>query len=220
MNDQFDSNSAPIEDWEISLPELTAEEKDRLLEAIKPVPSAASAPEQIASEPDFMRTMTGTREDWGMTEPLEKPPVSPPQSEWILPPPVFRSSEGFTPKKFVEAASIKVDSASAAPTAAPVDFAEIPAPPLPSATSAAPDIEQLIAPVTAAAAPAAKIEPQPDIIEEFPAPPIAGAPVAVKAKSGAWRIVSIIFGLLAMFAFGLGFLALIYFLFFYKAAAE
>ncbi len=222
MNDQFDSHSEPSEDLELSMPELTAEEKDRLLDAIKPAPSVISAPGQDEAEPDFSRTMTGTTEDWGMTAPLAKPPAPPEQTGWQLPVPVFRSSEGYTPKKFVGQTKINDGNSPVAASAAVPDFAELPAPPIPFETSA-PELKQSPAPVVTAAAviapPVAKVEPQPDIIEEFPAPPVA-APVTIKPKSGAWRIVSIVFGLLAMLAFAAGFLALIYFLFFYKAVAE
>lgn len=207
MNDEFASKSALADEWEMSPAET---------------PSPEDSAESVAVESEA--------EDWGMTNPLTPPPNQPNQpdaSGWKQPEPVFRTSEGSAPKKFAVAAA---PAAALPPDEKLTDFSTTPAPPLPPSDEL--ETDENSAPPVSAAEPfeieatsppvsAVDVEPQPDISEqivEIP-PPIAAAP-AVKQQSKALRIVSVAAGLLAMIGFVVGFLILIYYLFFKNAAAQ
>jgi hypothetical protein len=73
-------------------------------------------------------------------------------------------------------------------------------------------------PELAPAAPAIAAAPQPNISQEYTVKPPPETPKEKKQRSETMRLVFAALGVLAMLAFAAGFLALVYFLFFYKAA--
>lgn len=201
MNEEFAAKKTPVEDLTIPTTDLN------------PSPIAAQA------------------EDWGMTSPLSKP-SSAPQSgdDWRMPEPIFRASEGFCP--------LKSDGKTRAKTTSP----EMSVPPMPSPDSFGESLANLYAPPENDAAQrtmhnlslsdlqlsASDLEPvapaaaaaQPSISQEYtikPPPADDAAEPAEKARSETARLIFAALGVLAMLGFAAGFLALVYFLFFYKA---
>jgi hypothetical protein len=74
-------------------------------------------------------------------------------------------------------------------------------------------------PELATAVPNSAAAPQPNISEEFIVKPVANeAPTEKKQRSETMRLFFAALGVLAMLSFAAGFLALVYYLFFYKAA--
>jgi hypothetical protein len=117
--------------------------------------------------------------------------VEKPGGEWQMPDPVYRQTSGYLPQGF-EKQFLQAQAADPA---------------------TAPAAVQPVAPQTStAAAPAAAVEPQPDLIEILAAePPIA--PVIARPGRSRLAIVLIIIGLVVMAAVILGFLLVVYYLF-------
>jgi hypothetical protein len=106
--------------------------------------------------------------------------------EWRMPEPVYRQTSGYLPQGFEKQF----------PASTPQPAAQVAAPPG----------------VVLGEAPAADVEPQPDIIEVLASePPIA--PVVASRRRSTLSIVLIVVGLLARAAVVVGFLIAVYFLF-------
>ena len=207
MNEEFTAKQATIE--ELSMP--TAD--------LNPSPVAAQA------------------EDWGMTNPLGKPPDGAVGDGWRMPEPVFRVSDGFCP--------LQPDGKSKAGEKEPPAFAarkprstadepltNLYAPPEKETENdvsqhtmhnlSLSDLSELKASVAelAPVSPQIAAAPQPDISQEFTVkePPPTEAPPEKKPRGEKARLFFAALGVLAMLSFAAGFLALVYFLFFYKAA--
>lgn len=150
-------------------------------------------------------------EEWGMTGKL----VSPNKNDgWKMPEPEFRKSSGSSPEKISEN-SVKQEFQNSQP----IVPEQIPRESEPSfefeTNNSAPIFPQAAVPIPAA------IEAQPDISEAFAAAEIDTPPVPPKKeRSEGMRIFLAVFGIFAMFAFALIFLAVVYFLFFYRASIE
>lgn len=140
-----------------------------------------------------------TAEDWAITEPLKKIPQKTSEikaDKWQMPEPTFRVSSGTLPEDFLEKAK------------------------LPSPIKA----ENLVMSEKSGIAenpPNLAIEPQPDISEAFSVAETHLEPIVVKPqKSKALKIFLAVFGIFLMLAFAVGFLVLVYFLFFAQKATE
>ncbi|HEX8637386.1 MAG TPA: hypothetical protein VF692_04940 [Pyrinomonadaceae bacterium] len=213
MNEEFTAKQATID-------ELTMPTAD-----LNPSPVAAQA------------------EDWGMTNPLGKPPngLKNDGDGWRMPEPIFRVSDGFCPLKSGGKAQSSERAAQPAAvkrsrTTSDEPLANLYAPPEKEARddvsqrtmhnlslsdlSDLPDSLDLKTPAPEIAPVASKIAaPQPNISEEFTvkqSPP--QTPPEKKPRSETARLFFAALGVLAMLSFAAGFLALVYFLFFYKAA--
>jgi hypothetical protein len=120
-----------------------------------------------------------------------------PSGGWEMPKPVFQQSTGYLPQgfqdRFPDSGPQKADGAPIAASAPAVS------PPPQIEISESPDIQ-----------------PQPELIEDFvaaePAPPAAPAK---KKRSAAVQALLVLFGIFAMAAFAVGFVVLVYYLFFY-----
>jgi hypothetical protein len=126
------------------------------------------------------------------SENIEIPEI-PQAGQWVMPKPVFRQSSGRLPqgfeKRFAQAETAVVSAPSSYGGTAPALAVEPPVAALPT-----------------------EVAPQPDVAEEI----VYTAPepdAAVKTRSAAMRITLIVLGLLAMVAFVVAFLAVVYFLF-------
>lgn len=217
MNDEFNPKH-PAEDWEMSLPEILTAKKDS---SVQTATEESMMPSQSFSQPK-----AETAEDWGMTNPLTPPSDMPvQQSGWQLPDPVFRCSKGSTPEKFS-----KSPQADVQPPAEPEKTLENPAelfgfgdaPPISPKSAVA--LIPGSAPTNPAksalpiAAPAVNIEPQPDISEVFVSAPNAVLQIEKsKPKNKILRVILTVSGILLMFAVAVGFLILVYYLFFHKS---
>ena len=171
-------------------------------------------------------TGDGKSEDWGMTNPLSPKPEQFGKDGWKMPEPVFRVSDGHSPlnksnksvafpaspKKQPEPTDEKLANLYAPPTSE-----EIPDITLHNMSLA--DLKFEIPPKESAYGVA--IEPQPHISEQFDAEEIEPAiPAEKKTRSETTRLIFAILGVLAMILFAVGFLALVYRLFFYEAGVE
>lgn len=136
--------------------------------------------------------------------PKEKPHVA-----WEMPKPVFRQTSGYLPQGFQNRFPVP-DPQADVPTEEPVADVPVGAAPQQAAAAApaaVPDIEISESP---------DIQPQPDVSEEFTLDEVPTAPVPGKKKrSPALRIALTLLGILAMIAFAIVFLVVIYYLFFY-----
>jgi hypothetical protein len=206
MNEEFTAKKAPVE-------ELTIPTTD-----LNPSPVAAQT------------------EDWGMTNPLVKPLDGMKNGDgWKMPEPVFRVSDGFCPLDINDNGKTKADgnppkSSAAPPKQSPTDesLANLYAPPdkeedvdLSQHTMHNLSLSDLNVeiPELATAVPNSAAAPQPNISEEFIVKPVANeAPTEKKQRSETMRLFFAALGVLAMLSFAAGFLALVYYLFFYKAA--
>lgn len=152
-------------------------------------------------------------EEWGMTGKL----VSPNKNDgWKMPEPEFRKSSGSSPEEISEN-SVKQEFHHSQP---------IVTEPLPQNVSDEPNFDfetrnpLPISPQIAVPIPT-PIEAQPDISEAFASAEIEIPPIPPKKeRSQGVKIFLAIFGIFAMFAFALIFLAVVYFLFFYKSSIE
>ncbi|MCD9187160.1 MAG: hypothetical protein LUM44_12055 [Pyrinomonadaceae bacterium] len=152
-------------------------------------------------------------EEWGMTGKL----VSPNKNDgWKMPEPEFRKSDGSSPEEIIEN-SVKQEFQNSQPIVTehfPPNLSAEPKFEFETSNSV-PISPQAAVPVSAA------IEAQPDISEAFAAAEIETPPMPPKKeRSQAMKIFLAVFGILAMFAFALVFLTVVYFLFFYKASIE
>ena len=165
-------------------------------------------------------------DDWGMTNPLKHPIKETEKDGWKMPEPVFRVSDGHSPvnksnksvafpaspKKQPEPTDEKLANLYAPPTSE-----EIPDITLHNMSLA--DLKFELPPKESASGVA--IEPQPHISEQFDAEEIEPAiPAEKKPRSETTRLIFAILGVLAMILFAVGFLALVYRLFFYEAGVE
>lgn len=133
-------------------------------------------------------TKNPPEEDWAMNAPPTQ------QDGWKMPEPVFRISDG---------TRIGNSENEKPPSNLPSEMPQTAQPPSQNtqAEKAAPD---------------AKIQPQPYISEEFNLNQIKAATAPVKSKSKIPRIIFIILGILAMVGFAVGFVIMVYYLFFYQ----
>lgn len=205
MNEEFTAKRSPVEELKMPTTDLN------------PSPVAAQT------------------EDWGMTNPLGTPPggMKNGGDGWRMPEPVFRVSDGFCPLKTDGKAKPdgKAPEFSAPPKQTPTPnepLANLYAPP---ENEAAEDVSQhtmhnlslsdlsLPVPELAPASTKTAAAPQPNISEEFVVKPSAAPEIsAPKQQNETMRLFFVALGILAMLAFAVGFLALVYFLFFYKTA--
>ena len=147
------------------------------------------------------------------SENIEVPKAKPPGA-WEMPKPVFQQSSGFLPqgyeKRFPvpdpqadvptdEPVSDAADTGNSAAAVAPARTTAPPSPPPVPEISESPDIQ-----------------PQPDVSEEFTLDEELSPRPEKKKRSPALRITLAVLGILAMIAFALIFLAVIYYLFFYQ----
>ncbi len=209
MNEEFTAKKAPVEEMTIPTTDLN--------------------PSPVAPQ----------TEDWGMTNPLKKPSDGITNGDgWKMPEPVFRVSDGFCPVKSdgqPKSDGKKAESFAAPPSVAPPkqpppadeSLANLYAPPereddvdLSQHTMHNMSLSDLKVeiPELAPAAPGIAAAPQPNISQEFVVKPPPEAPPEKKQRSESMRLVFAALGVLAMLAFAAGFLALVYYLFFYKAA--
>lgn len=209
MNEEFTAKQAPVE-------ELTMPTAD-----LNPSPIAAQA------------------EDWGMTNPLGRPPngLKSDGDGWRMPEPVFRVSDGFCPlkpdgKAPSDGRAAQSAAAKKSRTTADEPLANLYAPPVNDAEndvsqhtmhnlslsdlSDSPDLKTPVPKLTPIAPQIAA--PQPNISEEFTIKQTPEKPPEKKPRSETKRLFFAALGVLAMLSFAAGFLALVYFLFFYKAA--
>lgn len=214
MNEEFTARQAPVDEMTIPTTDLN--------------------PSPVAPQ----------TEDWGMTNPLKSPSggMKNGSDGWKMPEPVFRVSDGFCPLK--SGGKSKSDGNAAESFAAPKQSA--PKQPAPTDESLAnlyappekdaPEIDENLAqrtmhslslsdlnlplPEIAPAAPKVDAAPQPNISQEYviKPPQATTAPAPAKQRSETMRLFFAALGVLAMLSFAAGFLALVYFLFFYKAA--
>ncbi len=195
MNDQFNPKNAADEDWTMAKPNENLPPNQTLIEPI---------------------------EDWSMTGKLV-PPKQGLQQNWKMPEPKFRVTSGSLPKDFVKNQTDFADLETQ-----PLSFDEI--------EEFTQEIEEQQIPPTQEIASAqeisdavfeqpAEIPPivaQPDIAEAFASAPEIELekPLEEKPRSKAMRIFLAVLGLSAMLFFAVAFLAVVYFLFFYKANVE
>lgn len=142
------------------------------------------------------------------SETLEVPTEKPP-GVWEMPQPVFRQSSGYLPQGFEKRFPLP-DPQADVPTEEPVADVSVAGAPAQAAAAS---------PATAHALEISEnpdIQPQPDVSEEFTLDEALGATVQEKKKrSPAVRIALTLLGILAMIAFAIVFLAVIYYLFLY-----
>lgn len=141
--------------------------------------------------------------------PKEKPPGT-----WEMPKPVFQQSSGFLPQGF-EKRFPKPDAQAEVPTDEPVSDGVTAAV---QAAAAAPsaDAETPAPPPAIEVSESPNIQPQPDVKEEFTLDEAPSPAPAKKKRSPAVRITLAILGILAMIAFVIIFLGVVYYLFFYQ----
>ena len=208
MNEEFTAKQAPVE-------ELTMPTAD-----LNPSPVAVQA------------------EDWGMTNAHGKPPgaLKSDGDGWRMPEPIFRVSDGFCP--------LQPDGKSKAGEKEPPSFAarkprstadepltNLYAPPEKETETdvsqhtmhnlSLSDLSELKAsvPELAPVSPPIAAAPQPNISQEFIVKEQQPQTAPEKKERGEkMRFFLAALGVSAMLAFAAGFLALVYFLFFYKAA--
>jgi hypothetical protein len=204
MNEEFTARPAPVE-------ELT-------------MPTTDLNPSPVAPQ----------TEDWGMTNPLVKPPDGMNNCDgWKMPEPVFRVSDGFCPiksdgKAKSDGKPSKISTAQNQSQLPDESLANLYAP-----LEKEEDIDlsqhtmhnlslsdlKVEIPELAPAAPKTAAAPQPNISQEFVVKPTTNkAPSEKKQRSETARLFFAALGILAMLSFAAGFLGLVYFLFFYKAA--
>jgi len=129
--------------------------------------------------------------------------------EWRMPEPVFRKSSGYLPQGF-EKRFPAMDPQADISTEEPV--ADIPA--------AQPGSGQFGG-AASAPAPATEIsesphvQPQPDVTEDLPSDTPNVTPPPAKTRSAAAGIALTLLGIFAMIAFAIGFLIIVWYLFFY-----
>ncbi|MEP6848448.1 MAG: hypothetical protein ABI999_06305 [Acidobacteriota bacterium] len=130
------------------------------------------------------------------SENIEVPSNSPPGS-WEMPTPVFKQSTGYLPQGFQ--AKFPAESQGMAPAKeVPAPVAAVPPPP-------AVDISE-----------SPDIQPQPNLSEDFTVGETALPPPSpIKKKSSGGQAIYVVLGISAMAVIGLGFLILVYYLFFY-----
>ena len=170
-------------------------------------------------------------EDWGMTNPLKKPSDEIKTDGWRMPEPIFRVSDGFCPLKPDGKAQSGEKASLSSAAQKPRSIADEPLANLyaPPEKEAEEDVSQhtmhnlslsdLNPPAPELAPTAPQIAaPQPSISQEFIVKPPKKNPPEKKQRSETMRLVFAALGVLAMLSFAAGFLALVYFLFFYKAA--
>jgi hypothetical protein len=201
MNEEFTAKQSPVE-------ELT-------------MPTTDLNPSPVAPQ----------TEDWGMTNPLKKPSDGMKNDGWRMPEPVFRVSDGFCPLKSdgkIKSGGKSPESLTAPKQPADESLANLYAPPEKETEA---DFSQhtmhnlslsdlnLPVPELAPAAPKTVAAPQPNISEEFVVKPKpTEMPIEKKQHSETARLFFVALGVLVMLSFAAGFLALVYFLFFYKSA--
>ena len=220
MNDKSAPKTGASGDWEMSLPEISPPFSDT---SVQP-----KSEDWAMSPPVLTQPQAETAEDWAMTNPLTMPPnasdFSKPATEWQLPAPVFRSSEGSTPKKLtVHAPPAAASTAAPKIESAPDELFSTPAPEIPSAAASAATAPPIAPqPPKSAQPPVANaIEPQPEIGEAFAVPILTPAPApVVKPKNKILRIVAVAAALLLMLSVIIGFLIVVYYLFFHKTVVE
>lgn len=130
---------------------------------------------------------------------------------WEMPKPIFRQSSGSLPKGFAKKIerSDRPEPEINTPDAPDDILATLYAPP---------DDPVDTPPIVPAIAPGADIEPQPSITEQFTVEETPREPAAkVRPKRGFFGKISLVIGVLIMLAVAIGFVLLIYFLFFYSA---
>lgn len=135
-------------------------------------------------------------------------PREKPLGTWEMPKPVFQQSTGYLPQGFQDSFPAE-DPQKDIPTEEPVADA-----PAANTTAQA----AAIAPVPALEiSESPDVQPQPDLTQEFVIDETAlpAAPVN-KKRSPVVRVILILLGIVAMFAFIVVFLAVIYYLFFYN----
>lgn len=110
-----------------------------------------------------------------------------PEKSWKMPEPVFRKTSGYLPQGFVK----------------PIGQNDPTEEPVPSSSA------DTVPPVAAAPA----IAPQPEISQQIMLDEIVETPVVPAKRSGNFRAILIVLGILAMLIFLAAFLAVIYFLF-------
>jgi hypothetical protein len=145
-------------------------------------------------EPDREPANAAPNTSESLEVPREKPPGA-----WEMPKPVFKQSTGYLPQGFQDRFP-NVDAEVAGNVRAAADPAPVSAPlPPPIEISESPDIQ-----------------PQPDLTEDFTVDQTVTPPTAAKKKrSPAAQIIMVLLGILAMAVVAVGFLALVYYLFFY-----
>lgn len=152
-------------------------------------------------------------EDWGMTGKLVPPHKN---DGWKMPEPKFQKSSGAAPETRGDGVLNPefLTSHSKIKEKLPENF-----PAEPDFDFDSPKVSPPIPPQAAVSMP--PIEPQPDISEAFAVAEIETPPAPQKKeRSKGMRIFLAVFGIFAMFAFAVVFLAVVYFLFFYKNAVE
>jgi hypothetical protein len=113
--------------------------------------------------------------------------VPPPAGGWQMPQPKFQQTSGYLPQGYIDQIGVAAAAASGAAAAPAMS------PPAPGA---------------------AEVEAQPDLTDQLAPPPApAIAAPAVKERSTAARAAMIVLGLLAMVAFLVLFLGVVYYLF-------
>ena len=123
----------------------------------------------------------------------EKPPGA-----WEMPKPVFQQSTGYLPQGFQDRFSNADPEGAGSVRASDPTPVSAPLPP-PIEISESPDIQ-----------------PQPDLTEDFTVDQTVTPPAPAKKKrSPAVQIIMVLLGILAMAVIAVGFLALVYYLFFY-----
>lgn len=194
----------------------------------KPTPVDELAMPTIDLNPSPVAAQT---EDWGMTNPLKKPSngMKIDGDGWTMPDPVFRVSDGFCPLD----SNGKTKSTEKTPKSSALPDQAVPADEPPLANLYAPpedDVSQqtmhnislsdLKLPVSELAPVTPKIiaAPQPNISQEYTVNPPQKTLPKKEPRSEKARLFLAALGILAMLAFAAGFLALVYFLFFYKVA--
>lgn len=155
-------------------------------------------------------------EDWGMTGKLVSPHKN--GDGWKMPEPKFRKSDGSSIEEIhADAARGEIQNSPLQTNVqTPLHFS--------IETEAHPETDFNFDSAVSASPPAPVadlIEPQPDISEVFTPAQIETPPApVVKERSRAMRIFLAAFGIFAMFAFAVVFIAVVYFLFFYKSSVE
>ena len=130
------------------------------------------------------------------SESIQVPGERPPGA-WEMPKPIFQQSTGYLPRGFQDRLA----------DAAPQGAAGIPMQPGASAVPPPPAVEISNSP---------DIQPQPNLAEDFiiDEPVLAAAPPK-KKRSPAAQLILVLLGIFAMAVFAIGFVALVYYLFFY-----
>lgn len=200
MNDEFNQKTDAEADWEMSEAKNNLPPNQRVLEPI---------------------------EDWSMTGKLV-PPKQNAAGSWKMPEPKFQATSGSLPPD--HAKNLPDDSEAVTEPLewnGNLDLADIEQAFAKQNGAAPAQIKPANDPVFDAPPPEpvpepVAIEEQPDIAEAF----AAAAPVEIekppepKQRSRAVKIFLTVFGLTAMLFFAVGFLVLVYFLFFYKPVVE